>query len=394
MTSDSFNPVFSARPASIFPTMSALARKHGAINLGQGFPDEDGPQEIRDRAARAIAEGPNQYAPVEGVPSLRAAVAADNKRFYYLDIDADSETLVTAGATEALAATFFGLLKSGDEAVLLAPFYECYAPQIEATGAKIRFVNLEAPSWLLSADALEQAITPRTKLIVINTPHNPLGKVMSRAELDIVAAAARRHDLIVVCDEVYEHLLFDGAPHIPLMTLPEMFDRTIRIGSAGKTFSLTGFRIGYVTAPARLITAVNKAHQHLAYTSPAPLQEAVALGLKMGDDYYAAFTKSMQEKRDLLSNGLIEAGFKVLPCEGTYFVSVDIRSVGASDDAAFCHDITEHAKVAAVPLSAFYHPSIDNAPRHFVRFCFCKRPEILIEASARLKRYVQRRNNS
>ena len=381
------NPVFADRPQSIFPTMSALARKHDAINLGQGFPDEDGPQEIRDLAARATAEGPNQYPPVEGIAELREAVAADNKRFYGLDIDPETQTLVTSGATEALAAAFLGFLSPGDEAVLLAPFYECYAPQIEAAGAAIRFVNLAPPEWRLDADALERAITDKTKLIVINTPHNPLGKVMTREELEIVADAARRHDLIVVCDEVYEHLIFDGRPHIPLMTMPDMFERTIRIGSAGKTFSVTGFRIGYVTGPADLIAGVMKAHQHLAYTSPAPLQKAVAHGLAMGDAYYEKFVAEMQAKRDLLSEGLDGAGFDVLPCEGTYFITVDIRSVGREDDAAFCREITEKAKVAAVPLSAFYHPSITQAPRHYARFCFCKRPEILNEAVRRLAAY-------
>ncbi len=387
MRMNHFNPVFSDRPQSIFPTMSALARKHDAINLGQGFPDEDGPQEVLDIAAQAISAGPNQYAPVEGIAELREAIAVDNKRFYDLDIDPDRETLVTSGATEALAAAFFGFLQPGDEAVLLAPFYECYAPQIEATGATIRFVNLAPPSWRVDAAALEAAITDRTKLIVINTPHNPLGKVMTNDELEIVADAARRHDLIVVCDEVYEHLIFDGRNHVPLMTLPDMFERSIRIGSAGKTFSVTGFRIGYVTGPAHLITAVMKAHQYLAYTSPAPLQKAVAAGLALGDSYYSKFVADMQAKRDQLSAGLSAAGFDVLPCDGTYFITVDIRSVEREDDAAFCREITEKAKVAAVPLSAFYHPSIKDAPRNYARFCFCKRSEVLSEAVSRLNSY-------
>ena len=385
--SRSFNPVYSDRAESIFPTMSKLARKHDAINLGQGFPDEDGPREIREIAARAIMEGPNQYAPVEGTPALRDAAARDNKRFYGLDIDPMTETLVTTGATEGLAATFQGLLVPGDEAVLLAPFYECYAPQIEAAGAVIRFVDLKPPAWRLDADALEAAITPKTKLIVINTPHNPLGKVMSMAELEIVADAASRHDLYVVCDEVYERMVFDGARHVPLMTLPGMRERAIRIGSAGKTFSFTGFRIGYVTAAAPLLTAIMKAHTHLSYTSPTALEKAVAAGLSLGDDYFAAFTAGMQAKRDLLAAGLRAAGFETMPCEGTYFITVDIRSVGRGDDVAFCREITEKAKVAAVPISAFYHPSQRDAPRNYARFCFCKRPDVLEEASARLAAY-------
>lgn len=369
--------------------MSRLAREHGAINLGQGFPDEDGPAEIRDLAAKLTSEGPNQYAPVEGVPALRKAVAADNKRFYDLNIDPDTQTLVTSGATEALAAALLGFLEPGDEAIVLAPFYECYAPQIEAAGARVVPVNLAPPHWRLAADALESAITTKTKLIVINTPHNPLGKVMARDELEIVADVARRHDLIVVSDEVYEHLIFDGRRHETFLSLPGMFDRSVRIGSAGKTFSLTGFRIGYATGPEHLITGIMKAHQHLSYTSPAPLQEAVAHGLAFGDDYYAAFRADMQAKRDRMSGGLTDAGFEVMACEGTYFVTVDIRSVGREDDAQFCREITEKAKVAAVPISAFYHPSQDDRPRHYARFCFCKKYDVLDEAARRLKAYFR-----
>ncbi|WP_425410101.1 aminotransferase [Hyphococcus sp.] len=383
----SLNDVFSGRPQSIFPTMSGLARKHDAINLGQGFPDEDGPDEILELAARLIIEGPNQYAPVGGVPALQEAVARDNKRFYGLDIDPYTQTLIVSGATEGLAAAFLGFLSPGDEAVLLAPFYECYAPQIEAAGALTRFVDLDPPEWRLHADALEKAITDKTKIIVINSPHNPLGKIMSMDELEIVADAARRHDLIVICDEVYEHLIFDGARHVPLMTLPGMFERSVRIGSAGKTFSLTGFRIGYVTGPADLITGVLKCHQHLAYTSPAPLQKAVAYGLDMGDEYYDEFRTDMQQKRDQMSAGLEAAGFDVLPCEGTYFITVDIHSVNRNDDVAFCREITEKAGVAAVPISAFYHSSQTNAPRNYARFCFCKKPAVIAEASRRLAEY-------
>lgn len=382
------NPIYSERPKSIFPTMSALARKHDAINLGQGFPDQDGPREILDIAAQLVQAGPNQYAPVEGVAQLREAVAEDNQRFYGLEINPETETLIVGGATVGLAAAFSGYLSPGDEAVVLAPFYECYAPQIEATGAKIRFVKLAQPDWRLTESALMAAITQRTKLIVINTPHNPLGKVMSEDELKIVAAAARAHDLIVVCDEVYEHLIFDGRQHIPLMTLPGMRERAIRIGSAGKTFSLTGFRIGYVTGPEPLITGLMKAHQHMAYTCPCHLQLAIAHGLRFGDDYYAQFRSDMQSKRDLLTDGLRRAGFAVLPCEGTYFLTVDIHSVGRDDDLEFCYDIAEHAKVAAVPLSAFYHPALTDAPRNYVRFCFCKKPDMLSRAADRLAKYL------
>lgn len=384
---DRFNPVFSARPQSIFPTMSALARKHDAINLGQGFPDEDGPDEIRNIAARLINEGPNQYAPVEGVPALRRAIAADNKRFYGLDIDPDTQTLVVSGATEGLASAFMGLLLPGDEAIVFAPFYECYAPQIEAAGARVVPVALTPPGWRIDEGALREAISSRTKLIAINSPHNPLGRVFDEEELSILAAIAKEHDLIVICDEVYEHLIFDGRKHQPLMGLPDMVDRCVRIGSAGKTFSLTGFRIGYLTGPEPLITAIMKVHQHLAYTTPSPLQEAIAYGLAFGDEYYATFRADMQAKRDLLSASLAAVGFDVLPCEGTYFLTVDIRSVGRNDDGEFCREITEHAGVAAVPISAFFHPSQDDISRHYARFCFCKKQSVLSEAADRLASY-------
>lgn len=383
----SFNSTFVDRPVTIFAVMSALANEYGAINLGQGFPDEDGPPEILEAAARAIVRGPNQYAPVSGIPALRQAVARANKRFYGLDFDWESETLVVSGATEGLAAAFLGFLKSGDEAILLAPVYDCYAPIVEAAGAKPRFVNLAPPDWRLTRAALAAAINSNTRLIAINTPHNPTGKVITAEELEIVAEAAIRHDLIVVCDEVYEHLLFDGRRHMPLMTYPGMRERCIRIGSAGKTFSLTGWRIGYVSGPAPLIHAVMKAHQYLAYTSPGHLQEAVAAGLDLGDAYYESFVAGMQQKRDLMREGLIDAGFEVLACEGTYFMSADIRSVGRDDDAEFCREITEKAGVAAVPVSAFYHHEAKDTPRHFARFCFCKKREVIAEASARLKRY-------
>lgn len=381
------NPVFAGRPVTIFQEMTALANAAGAINLGQGFPDEDGPAELLEAAARALVEGPNQYAPVMGVPALRAAVARSNRRFYGVDADPDTEVLVAAGATEALAAAFLAFLNPGEEAVLFAPFYDSYAPMVEAAGARARFVNLDAPSWRIDAAALEAAIGPKTKLIVLNSPHNPTGHVVARDELEIVAAAARKHDLLVVCDEVYEHLIFDGAPHTPLMTLEGMRERCVRIGSAGKTFSVTGWRIGYATGPAPLVSGLMKAHQYVAYTCPSHLQKAVAQGLDMDDAYYARFVAAMQEKRDLMRAGLLAAGFDALACEGTYFMLVDIGSVGyAGGDRAFCRDIAEKAKVAAVPVSAFYHASAPG-PSHYARFCFCKKRDVLEEASRRLKAY-------
>ena len=380
------NPVFADRPVTIFAVMSALANASGAINLGQGFPDEDGPSALLDAAAKALREGPNQYAPVSGLPELRQAVARANARFYGLDVDWETETLVTSGATEALAAAFLGFLQPGEEAVLFTPVYDCYAPMVEAAGARARFVSLKAPEWRIDEAALRAAVTEKTKVIALNSPHNPAGRVFTDAELEIVARVAIDHDLLVVCDEVYEHLLFDGRKHRPLMTFPGMRERCVRIGSAGKTFSLTGWRIGYVTGPGRLIEGVMKAHQYLAYTTPGHLQKAVAMGLDLGDAYYEEFASTLQAKRDLMREGLAAAGFDVLPCEGAYFITVDIRSVGAKDDAEFCRRLTEQGKVAAVPVSSFY-PAGD-APRHYARFCFCKKRDVIEEASERLRVFL------
>lgn len=379
------NPVFASRPVTIFAVMSALARQHGAINLGQGFPDEDGPQALKESAARAILEDPNQYAPVGGVPALRAALAAANKRFYGLDIDPETETLVTAGATEALAAAFMAFLQPTDEAVLFAPVYDCYAPIVEAAGARARIVRLQPPSWRIEREAIRAVLSPRTRVIAINTPHNPTGRVLSRAELQVIADIAIERDLLVICDEVYEHLVFNGRPHLPLMAFPGMRERTIRIGSAGKTFSMTGWRIGYVSGPARLIEGVMKAHQFIAYTCPPHLQKAVAEGLGFPDSYFKDFIAGLQTKRDLMTALLKDAGLEPIPCEGTYFVSADIRGVGGADDAQFCRDLTTKAGVAAVPVSAFYPENDPGAPRHLARFCFCKKIDVLEAAGARLK---------
>ncbi len=382
------NPVFADRPKSIFPTMSAMARAHDAINLGQGFPDEDGPTAMLESAARHLLAGPNQYAPMEGAPELRQAIATANKRFYDLDVDWQTETLVLGGATEGLAAAFMGFCQPGDEVILFAPFYESYAPQAEAAGAVLKVVPLTAPDWRIEEAAVRAAITSKTRLIVINSPHNPTGRVLDADELGIIATLARDYDLTVLCDEVYEHMVFDGAQHTPLMTLPGMRERTVRLGSAGKTFSVTGWRIGYATGPAPLMSVLTKAHQYLAYTCPLNLQYAVAEALAYGDDYYDGLTQDMQRKRDILKSGLENAGFDVLPCEGAYFLNVDIRTVGHHDDRAFCEEITTKAKVAAVPVSAFYTQG--QGERGYARFCFAKRPEVLEEAARRLHDFFAR----
>lgn len=386
MTSQ-LNPVFSQRPVTIFAVMSTLARQYDAVNLGQGFPDEDGPAELIEAAAAALRHRPNQYAPVGGVPELRQALAEHNRRFYGIEVDWERETLVTAGATEALAAAFLAFLQPADEAILFAPAYDSYAPIVEAAGARPVLVRLKPPHWRIERADVEAALTPRTRAIVVNTPHNPTGRVFESNELKIVADIANERDLIVICDEVYEHLIFDGVPHAPLMMLPGMFERCVRIGSAGKTFSMTGWRIGYATGPDRLITGMMKAHQFIAYTCPPHLQLAVAEGLAFGDAYFARFLAAMQAKRDFMKKQLVGAGLNALPCEGTYFVNVDIAAVGRTDDDAFCREITEKAGVAAVPVSAFYPAGDSFAPRHYARFCFCKRLDVLEEAGRRLKKY-------
>jgi len=384
------NEVFAGRGTSIFEVMSALAMEHGSINLGQGFPDEDGPAAVRAAAARHIEAGPNQYPPMMGVPALRQAVAECNRRFWGLEVDWRSQVLVTSGATEALADSFFALIRPGDEAVLIEPFYDSYLPILERAGAVVRTVALRPPEWRLDEDALRSAFSDRTKLIVLNNPNNPAAKVFAEDELALIARLLEEHDALAVCDEVYEHIVFAGMGHRPLLALPGMAERAVRIGSAGKTFSLTGWKVGYLTGPANLVQAIAKAHQFVTFTTPPALQHAVAEGLMAGDDYYDGLAAAMRAKRDLFEGKLSAAGFEVLPCEGTYFLNVDIRSVGYADtDVAFCRDITEQAGVTAIPISAFFAPDSPEPPRHLVRFCFAKRDEVLHEAGERLAAFAR-----
>lgn len=368
--------------------MSALAVEHDAINLGQGFPDTDGPSDILDAAAEASRHGPNQYPPMMGIPELRQAVAKHNKRFYDLDVDWQTEVMVTSGGTEAIAASLFGLIEPGDEVVMVEPLYDCYLPIVRRAGGIPKLVRLEPPKWELPLEALTGAFSDKTKLIIINSPTNPASKVFTRNELEFIADLVEKHDSFAVCDEVYEHLAFDGRPHIPLITLPGMRNRCLRIGSAGKTFSLTGWKVGYLTGGVEIITAAAKAHQFLTFTTPPNLQRAVAFGLEKDDSYFEGLRSDMEAKRDRLSRGLAEVGFDVIPSEGTYFVTVDFRPLGFNgDDVEFCRHITTEAKVAAVPVSAFYQEGDVN---HFARFCVCKKDEILDEAIARLKRHFVR----
>ena len=376
------NSLLSATGTTIFTVMSALANQHGSINLGQGFPDTEGPEDVIQAAADALRDGRNQYPPMTGVPELRQAVAHANARFYGLDVDPVTEVVVTSGATEAITACLMALLDPGDEVVVIEPLYDTYLPVIRMLGAVPRIVRLSPPKWELPRAQLAAAFGSKTKAILLNTPMNPTGKVFTAAELAFIADLLVRHDAFAVCDEVYEHLTFDGWKHIPLMTLPGMRERCLRIGSAGKTFSLTGWKIGYVSGPAALVSIVAKAHQNLTFTTPPNLQRAVAVGLAKPDAYFEKLGADLAERRDRLSEGLTRIGFGVLPAQGSYFVSADFRPLGfIGDDVAFCRHITEHARVTAIPVSAFYE---GEAPRHYARFAFCKKFEVLDQAVARL----------
>jgi len=386
------NQMLSAMGTTVFTVMSALAARHGAINLGQGFPDTEGPADIIQAAADALRDGRNQYPPLTGVPELRAAVARANQRFYGLDIDPATDVVVTSGATEAITASLMALLNPGDEVVLIEPLYDTYLPVVRMLGAVPRLVRLMPPKWELPRAELAAAFGPKTKAILLNTPMNPCGKVFTAAELAFIADLLVKHDAYAVCDEVYEHLTYDGWRHIPLMTLPGLRGRCLRIGSAGKTFSLTGWKVGYVTGPAALAAIVAKAHQNLTFTTPPNLQRAVAVGLALDDAYFAGLASALAAKRDRLAAGLAGIGFAVLPAMGSYFVTADFGRLGfAGDDVAFCRHITEQAGVTAIPVSAFYER---DAPGHYARFAFCKQDALLDEAVARLSRHFQGQNGT
>ncbi|WP_316770950.1 pyridoxal phosphate-dependent aminotransferase [Streptomyces sasae] len=371
---------------TIFAEMSALALSTGSINLGQGFPDTDGPEEVREAAVRALREGRgNQYPPGPGVPELRTAIAAHQERRYGLSYDPDAEVLVTAGATEAIAAALLALVEPGDEVVALEPYYDSYAACIAMAGGTRVPVTLRPDdgAFRLDLDELRAAVTPRTRLLLINTPHNPTGTVLTRAELTAIAELAVERDLLVVTDEVYEHLVYDEAEHVPLATLPGMRGRTVTIGSAGKTFSFTGWKVGWVTAAPNLVAAIRSAKQFLTYVASGPFQYAVAEALRLPDSYFADFRADMLAKRDLLAGGLERAGFKVFRPAGTYFITTDIRPLGESDGFTFCRALPERCGVVAIPNAVFYDHREQGAP--FVRFAFCKRMGVLEEAATRLK---------
>ncbi|GAA0772958.1 aminotransferase [Roseibium denhamense] len=380
------NPVFTGINTTVFETMSRLAMAHGAVNLGQGFPDVDGPEDIRQVAADALMEGPNQYPPMLGLPDLRAAVAEANKRFYGLDIDPNRNVLITSGATEALADSLFALVEPGDEVVLIEPLYDCYLPLVKQAGGVPVTVRVTPPDWQLDEAALRAAFSSKTKAILLNNPMNPTAKVFSDAELGLIAELCRAHDAYAICDEVYEHLVFDGHRHTPLMAFEGMRERTLRIGSAGKTFSLTGWKVGYITGPETMLDAVSKAHQWVTFTTPPNLQKAVAYGLRKEDAYYAGLADELMQKRDRMAAGLQALGFNVLPCSATYFLTCGIDGLGlGATDVEACETLVRDAGVAAVPVSAFYG---SDAPTGYVRFCFCKRNEVIDEALTRLGAFL------
>ena len=367
---------------TIFAEMSALALRTGSVNLGQGFPDTDGPPAVAQVAADAILAGRgNQYPPGPGVPDLRVAIVDHQRRFYGLDYDPDSEVLVTAGATEAIAAAMLALVEPGDEVIAFEPYYDSYAASIAMAGGTRVPVTLRPPSFRPDLDRLRAAITPRTRLILLNSPHNPTGSVFTREEMTAIARIAIEHDLLVVTDEVYEHLVYTGE-HVPIATLPGMPERTVSISSGGKTFSFTGWKIGWVTGQPELVAAVRAAKQFLTYVSGGPFQYAIAAALGQPDDYYTGLRDDLRMKRDLLSGGLAELGFEVYPSDGTYFVTTDIAPLGETDGIEFCARLPERAGVVAIPSVVFYDDK--DAGRTQVRFTFCKRPEVLKEGLARL----------
>ncbi len=369
---------------TIFAEMSALAVATDSVNLGQGFPDRDGPDSLLEDAITAIRAGANQYPPARGVPALRQAIADHQKRFYDLSYDPDTQVLVTTGATEAVAAALLAYVEPGDEVIALEPYYDSYSAGIAFAGGRRVPVTLRAPDYRLDLDELRAAVTPRTKVLLINSPHNPTGTVLTDDELRGVSEVAVEHDLIVITDEVYEHLVYDGGQHTPLASYDGMAERTVSISSAGKTFAVTGWKIGWVTGSPSVVTAVTTAKQFLTFTSGAPFQPAVAGALALGNDYYDALRADLQSRRDLLCDGLAELGFDVHRPQGTYFVTTDIRPLGHTDGIDFCRMLPERTGVVAIPHQVFYDNPTPGRP--LVRWAFCKQPQILQEALTRLQK--------
>ena len=376
------NPIFSGLPTTIFEEMSGLARKHAAINLGQGFPDSPGPEDVRAKAADAVMNGSNQYPPMGGLAELKQAVAAHYRRFQGLEFEGDTQVVVTSGATEALTASILALVSPGDEVVMFQPIYDSYEPMVRLAGGIPRLVRLEPPEWRITEEALAKVFGPKTRVVVLNNPLNPGAVAYGRDQLAILADFCVRHDVVAICDEVWEHVVFAPSVHTPLMALPGMAERTVKIGSAGKIFSLTGWKVGWVIAAPRLASVVSKAHQFLTFTTPPNLQIAAAYGLGKDEDYFLRMRTEYARSRDRLDAGLRGAGFVTLPSQGTYFLNIDLPASGIHiDDRSFCLRAVAEAGVAAIPVSAFY---LQEPVTHIVRLCFAKRDETLDAGIERL----------
>ncbi len=381
------NHLYADLPSTIFDVMSNLARDLNAINLGQGFPDDPGPEDVRRKAADEVLNGWNQYPPMMGLPVLRQAIASHFERFQGLKLDPMTETMVTSGATEALADSLLAVIEPGDEVVLFQPMYDAYLPLVLRAGGVPKFVNLRPPHWQFTREDLAKAFTSKTRAIVFNNPHNPCGVIYPREQLELLAEFCVAHNAIAICDEVWEHLIFDSKKHISMMSLPGMRDRTIKISSAGKIFSLTGWKIGLVMASPGVMRVLAKAHQFNTFTTAPSLQTAVALGLGKEDSYFIQMRASFQRSRDRFCARMKELGFAVMDSEATYFVTVDIAPLGENDDAAFCQRLVREHGVAAIPVSAFY---AQDAVKTVVRFCFAKKDETIDAALTRLEKVVKR----
>lgn len=379
----SINPVFAGLSTTVFETMSKLARETGAINLGQGFPDGGAPDDVIAKAAEAVVEGWNQYPPMPGLPELRQAVAAHYQAHQNVALDWEREVMITSGATEAIAGALLALITPGDEVVLFQPMYDAYLPLVLRAGGVPRFVSLKPPHWRFDRAMLEQVFTPKTRVVLLNNPLNPSAVVLPREDLDLLAEFCVKHNSIVISDEVWEHVVFDKREHVSLMAIPSMRDRTVKIGSAGKIFSLTGWKVGFSCAQPELLKALTKAHQFLTFTTPPNLQSAVAYGLTKTQDYFDGMRANLQRSRDRFSNGLRDLGFLVLPSEGSYFVNIDLKDLTDEDDVTFAMRLVKDYGVAAIPVSAFY---AENKVTNILRFCFAKRDEVLDGALERLAR--------
>ncbi|HEX8664031.1 MAG TPA: aminotransferase [Beijerinckiaceae bacterium] len=381
------NPIFASIETSVFEVMSRLARETGAVNLGQGFPDDPGPQDVREKAADAVVNGWNQYPPMMGLPELRQAVAAHYRRWQGVAFDPEAEVMVTSGATEAIAGALLALVEPGDEVVLFEPMYDAYLPLVRRAGGVPRFATLQPPDFRLTEEALARAFSPKTKVALFNNPLNPTATVFSDDDLALLAHFCARFDAVAVCDEVWEHVVFDGRRHRPLIGLPGMRERTVKIGSAGKIFNLTGWKVGFVCAAPALMRVLAKAHQFVTFTTPPNLQAAVAYGLGKDDAYFEGMRADFARSRDRFTAGLAGLGFKVIPSQATYFLNIDIAPLGETDDTAFCKRLVLDHGVAAIPVSAFY---AEGAVKNVVRFCFAKRDATLDAALERLKGVVRR----